>query len=250
LYRRAYANAVLLLLLTVLAVPAVAWAGSGGASPAGDSGGTTPTNRPGVQQGDVTATVSGGGFTLSARISALLRHELVFTGSVPASAAGNTVIVQRLDRHAGWVTTATATAAQGGSFSAVWRTNHIGRFATRVLLASGGGARSRDAVVSPALDVTVYRPSVSTTYGPGFYGSRTACGEILKRTTVGVANRSLPCGTSVAIYYDGRTMVVPVIDRGPYANRADWDLTEATARALGIGGTVTLGATSLPKSAR
>jgi rare lipoprotein A len=96
----------------------------------------------------------------------------------------------------------------------------------------------------------VYRPSVSTTYGPGFYGSRTACGEILKRTTVGVANRSLPCGTSVAIYYDGRTMVVPVIDRGPYANRADWDLTEATARALGIGGTVTLGATSLPKSAR
>jgi rare lipoprotein A (peptidoglycan hydrolase) len=36
-----------------------------------------------------------------------------------------------------------------------------------------------------------------------------------------------------------------VIDRGPYANSADWDLTAATARALGITGTATIGAVSL-----
>ncbi len=70
----------------------------------------------------------------------------------------------------------------------------------------------------------------------------------LRRDTVGVANRSLPCGTLVAIYYGGRTMVVPVIDRGPYANGADWDLTEATGRALGIAGTATVGAVSLPSA--
>jgi rare lipoprotein A (peptidoglycan hydrolase) len=63
--------------------------------------------------------------------------------------------------------------------------------------------------------------------------------------TLGVANRKLPCGTQVAIYYRGRTVVVPVIDRGPYANNANWDLTMATGRALGMNSTSTVGAMSL-----
>ena len=50
----------------------------------------------------------------------------------------------------------------------------------------------------------------------------------------------------MAILYRGRTMVVPVIDRGPYANGADWDLTMATGHALGIDGTAQIGAVSLP----
>jgi rare lipoprotein A (peptidoglycan hydrolase) len=41
--------------------------------------------------------------------------------------------------------------------------------------------------------------------------------------------------------------VVPVIDRGPYANGADWDLTEATAKAIGMGGLGHIGAVSLPR---
>ena len=50
----------------------------------------------------------------------------------------------------------------------------------------------------------------------------------------------------MAVYYHGRTLVVPVIDRGPYANGADWDLTVATGKALGIEGTAQIGAVSLP----
>ena len=69
---------------------------------------------------------------------------------------------------------------------------------------------------------------------------------MLTPSTVGVANRTLRCGMPVAIYYHGQTLVVPVIDRGPYANGADWDLTEATGRALGIEGTALIGAVSLP----
>jgi rare lipoprotein A len=88
---------------------------------------------------------------------------------------------------------------------------------------------------------------VATLYGPGFYGSITACGERLGQRTLGLAHRTLPCGTPVAIYYRGRTIVVPVIDRGPYANHADFDLTMATAQALGIPGTATIGAVSLPR---
>jgi hypothetical protein len=39
-----------------------------------------------------------------------------------------------------------------------------------------------------------------------------------------------------------------VIDRGPYANGADFDLTMATGRALGISGTSQIGAVSLPQA--
>ncbi len=93
----------------------------------------------------------------------------------------------------------------------------------------------------------MFLSSIASWYGPGDYGSRTACGRKLRPTTIGVANRTLKCGTQVALYYNGRTMVVPVIDRGPYANHADWDLTQATARALGFTGVATIGAVSLPK---
>ncbi len=97
------------------------------------------------------------------------------------------------------------------------------------------------------MTVIIYRPATATQYGPGFYGHRTACGAVLRRKTLGVANRTLPCGTRVAVYYGGRMIVVPVIDRGPYTRGVDWDLTEATGRALGIRGTARIGAVSLPR---
>jgi rare lipoprotein A (peptidoglycan hydrolase) len=64
-----------------------------------------------------------------------------------------------------------------------------------------------------------------------------------------VANRTLPCGTKVALFYHGRSVTVPVIDRGPYANHADWDLTLATAKKLHTVaiGVATIGAVSLAK---
>jgi rare lipoprotein A (peptidoglycan hydrolase) len=51
---------------------------------------------------------------------------------------------------------------------------------------------------------------------------------------LGVAHRRLPCGTQVAILYDRREIVVPVVDRGPFAAGYAWDLTQATADALGF----------------
>jgi hypothetical protein len=98
---------------------------------------------------------------------------------------------------------------------------------------------------SPAVDVTVYKTWVATQYGPGFFGHRTACGETLRKAMIGVASRTLRCGTQVALYYNGSMLVAPVIDRGPYANGASWDLTVATAKALGVTGTATIGAQSL-----
>jgi peptidoglycan hydrolase-like protein with peptidoglycan-binding domain len=74
----------------------------------------------------------------------------------------------------------------------------------------------------------------STWYGPGFFGNTTACAQILTTETVGVAHQTLPCGTEVILYYKGRFKKATVIDRGPYANGAVWDLTQATASAIGL----------------
>ena len=90
-----------------------------------------------------------------------------------------------------------------------------------------------------------YRPARATWYGPGFYGNRTACGKRLTHRTLGVAHKRLRCGTKVALRYHGHTVVVPVIDRGPYARGVDYDLTEATARKLGMRQTSRLAAATL-----
>jgi rare lipoprotein A (peptidoglycan hydrolase) len=63
----------------------------------------------------------------------------------------------------------------------------------------------------------------------------TACGRALGAGTLGVANKTLPCGTMVSLHYGGRTVRVPVIDRGPYVAGRDYDLTYATKLALGAG---------------
>jgi len=61
---------------------------------------------------------------------------------------------------------------------------------------------------------------IVTWYGPGFYGNRTACGVRYTRTIVGVAHKTLPCGTLVRFKWHGITAVAPVIDRGPYGSAA------------------------------
>jgi peptidoglycan hydrolase-like protein with peptidoglycan-binding domain len=85
----------------------------------------------------------------------------------------------------------------------------------------------------PAL-VALMRALKATWYGPGFYGRRTACGLRLGRGTVGVAHRTLPCGTRVTFYNNGRFVTVAVIDRGPFRRGVSWDLTAAAAKQLGF----------------
>jgi rare lipoprotein A len=83
---------------------------------------------------------------------------------------------------------------------------------------------------------------VATWYGPGFYGHTTACGQKLTPKLVGLASRTLPCGTLVRISYGGHLLTAPVLDRGPYGHSgAVWDLTSGAARALAIKETVRIG---------
>ena len=73
---------------------------------------------------------------------------------------------------------------------------------------------------------------IASWYGPGFYGNRTACGQVYTPQIIGVAHRTLPCGTLVVIEFRGRTMTVPVIDRGPYVAGRTLDLSNATKIAI------------------
>jgi len=77
--------------------------------------------------------------------------------------------------------------------------------------------------------------ALATWYGPGLYGRRTACGQTLTQAIMGVANRTLPCGTLVRVGFGTRSLVLPVIDRGPFGRfGAEWDLTAGAAAGLGM----------------
>jgi rare lipoprotein A len=74
--------------------------------------------------------------------------------------------------------------------------------------------------------------SIASFYGAPLFGNGVACGGILHPWTLGVANKTLPCGTKVLFQYGSRAIEVRVIDRGPYIAGREWDLTAATAVAL------------------
>ena len=101
---------------------------------------------------------------------------------------------------------------------------------------TGGASATSGVAAAPVEEAEIaFGPSRlagASWYGPGLYGRHTACGETLRATTIGVAHRSLPCGTMVKFIYRGHTVVAPVIDRGPYVKGRAWDLTAATSEAL------------------
>jgi rare lipoprotein A len=102
-------------------------------------------------------------------------------------------------------------------------------------------ATSEEASASNGIAFAPLRWAGATWYGPGFYGRRTACGEVLRPQTIGVAHRNLPCGTTIKLVYRGRAIVTNVIDRGPYSRGNAWDLTNGARRALGFGGSGRVG---------
>lgn len=79
-------------------------------------------------------------------------------------------------------------------------------------------------------------------YGPGFYGQETASGKILRKKTVGAAHRTAPLGTKVKVtnLLNNKSVVVPVIDRGPFPKDSegefsrDIDLTHEAAKKIGM----------------
>jgi rare lipoprotein A len=196
-----------------------------------------PALGPGAAVADEPSTVAAP--SLFTRPGELLGRTLRFRGAVGVDHAGRTLQIQRQQPDGQWVGTATAVVAPDGSFLARWRTDAVGQFPVRALVAGG---EAQAAAASPLMTtVTIYRPALATWFGPGFYGKRTACGQVMRRTLLGVAHRKLPCGTPVALFFGGKAITVPVVDRGPFGNGAHYDLTAAAAKAVGMTQTTTIG---------
>ncbi len=94
-------------------------------------------------------------------------------------------------------------------------------------MAFAGDARNAHSATRVG-QMTVYREAEASWYSDG---GNTACGF---HAYYGVANRTLPCGTKVALRYNGRSVTAIVDDRGPYVGGRDWDLNQNTAAALGL----------------
>jgi hypothetical protein len=157
----------------------------------------------------------------------LVGQDVAFVGVTRPGPARRLIGVQRR-LGSRWVDVARARTDAQGRFLARWWPNVLGRVRLRLHVAGGRGPGAT--VVEPV--ATVFHRVVASWYGPG---GTTACGETLGVGTLGVANRTLPCGTMVTLRYGARTVRVPVIDRGPYVAGRDYDLTYATKLALGAG---------------
>jgi rare lipoprotein A len=153
------------------------------------------------------------------------------TGRVQPASAGTRVALQ-VRRGSGWKTLRRDTTGAGGRYVLRKRLGAPVSAPARLHVSGAPGGTTRRSLGR----VNVFRTAYASWYGPGFYGQRTGCGGTLRPGELGVANKSLPCGSKVTFRHNGRTVRVPVIDRGPYVGAREYDLTEATADRLGFRG--------------
>jgi peptidoglycan lytic transglycosylase len=77
---------------------------------------------------------------------------------------------------------------------------------------------------------------IASWYGADFHGRKTANGEIYDMNALTAAHRTLPLPSYayVTALKTGRTVLVRINDRGPFAGNRIIDLSKATATALGL----------------
>ena len=167
--------------------------------------------------------------TLSSEAVAAAQAPSRTTALHTAGLTGQEVQLQALGNH-GWRTLAHTRTGEQGRF----RLRYMPRVTVseQLRLRFAGDAEDRGAHRRLGR-LNVYRLAEASWYGGG---GELACGGELTSATMGVANKTLPCGTEVTLRYDGRSVRVAVIDRGPYVAGREFDLTEATKEALGFGG--------------
>ncbi|TMM19199.1 MAG: hypothetical protein E6F96_03435 [Actinobacteria bacterium] len=190
--------------------------------------------------GSLASTTTGPSMTtsLAARSSThnvLEWHPVTVTGALSAhppvaGLGGRMVSLQALGRH-GWGTVAVARTRGGGSFHLRFTPRRLGSRRLRLRFA---GERYLLRTTRELGRLNVYRTVEASWYGGG---GALACGGSLTSATMGVASRTLPCGTLVTLRFSGRSVRVPVVDRGPFVAGREFDLTEATKQALGFGDT-------------
>jgi rare lipoprotein A len=175
------------------------------------------------------ATASGSpatGISLTGHRNVMAHHTVKLRGRVTPGGSRK-VIVQvggrKLRTH----------TQSDGAYRVRWHAPSSGTYRVRAKVADTH-------VRSHRMTVNAFRPAAASYYGPGLYGNGVACGGTLSPGMLGVANKTLPCGSKVTLRYHGKTVTVPVIDRGPFAGNREYDLTAATKAKLGFPSTGTV----------
>lgn len=157
-------------------------------------------------------------------------------GRVAPAAAGTPIALQALV-HGHWRTLDRTRTSGAGTYALRFRTHRTGSWRARVRV---GATATSAAAIRSLGRLDVFRTAFVSWYGPGLYGQHLACGGTLTPSTLGVANKALPCGTKVTLHLGRRSVRVAVVDRGPYVGGREYDLTAATKAALGFGSTGTV----------
>ena len=86
----------------------------------------------------------------------------------------------------------------------------------------------------PTVDYNYIETGIASWYGPGFHGKLTANGEIYDENDLTAAHRTLPMPSLVRVtnLENGRSLVVRVNDRGPFAHGRIIDLSRRAAELL------------------
>ncbi len=94
------------------------------------------------------------------------------------------------------------------------------------------------AISTAAEEIQPIQSGAASWHGPGFHGKRTANGETFNTNALTAAHKALPFGTEVRVTNErtGKSVVVHINDRGPYAHGRVIDLSKAAAEAVGISG--------------
>lgn len=227
----------------LVAVLSTAFATCAGAASASAQTGGMPVPEPVAPTTGETGYGKPGTRAIVVAPTALVGITMFVRGTMPR-AARRRVILQRLDPERGWRNERRGRVRSNERLLIRWRAKRSGRVSLRVVIARRQSARAATSV--PRAQVTVYRPAQATYFGPGLYGNRTACGQVLTPLLLGVAHKQLPCGTLVAFLYKRREIVVPVVDRGPFRAGYSWDLTQASADALAFTGADAIGYIRVP----
>jgi rare lipoprotein A len=157
-------------------------------------------------------------------------RDVSVAGKLLPGRAGRHVAVQ-VHAGRGWRTVGHARTGSRGGFDARFAAPAGPDRGLRVVFA---GDRANARATGGAGTSTQFWPTVASWYDDG---GNTGCGF---HAGLGVANKTLPCGTKVTFQYGGRTVTATVDDRGPYIYGRSFDLNQNTAAALHFDGVGTI----------
>ncbi|CAB4902558.1 unannotated protein [freshwater metagenome] len=170
------------------------------------------------------------------RGAGLVGRTAVYGGRVRNHTSGQRVRLE-VRRGSAWRAVDRDVVAKNGRFRVSTKIARIGDRSARLRIVSNSRGKGD---VERVERIHGFRSAYASYYGPGLYGGTLACGGTLTPGTIGVAHKSLPCGTKLTFRKGNRQVQARVVDRGPYIAGREFDLTAATKYRLGFGSTGTV----------